>query len=62
MMKFGAPWIIWFPSCENSRIVVIHALVADGVFLSSGTFQLLPPLQATALCDALRHQVSVANY
>lgn len=31
----------------------IHALVADGVFLPSGTFPLLPPLPEAALCDAL---------
>ena len=35
----------------------IHALVADGVFLSSGTFRVLPPLPETALCAALRHKV-----
>lgn len=35
----------------------LHALVADGVFLPSGTFRLLPPLPETALCAALRHRV-----
>lgn len=35
----------------------IHALVADGVFLPSGAFRLLPPLPETALCEALRHKV-----
>ena len=35
----------------------IHALGADGVFLPSGTFRLLPPLPEEALCQALRHQV-----
>ena len=35
----------------------IHALVADGIFLPSGTFRLLPPLPETALCEALRHKV-----
>ena len=35
----------------------IHALVADGVFLPSGRFRVLPPLPETALCEALRHKV-----
>ena len=35
----------------------IHALVADGVFLPSGTFRVLPPLPEAALCEALRHKV-----
>ncbi len=35
----------------------IHALVADGVFLPSGTFRVLPPLPADALTEALRHKV-----
>ena len=32
----------------------IHALVADGVFLPSGTFRLLPPLPEAALWTMLR--------
>ena len=35
----------------------IHALVADGVFLPSGTFQVLPPLPEDAFREALRHKV-----
>ncbi len=35
----------------------IHALVADGVFMPSGTFRVLPPLPADALAEALRHKV-----
>lgn len=35
----------------------IHALVADGVFLPSGTFRLLPPLPEDVLREALRHKV-----
>lgn len=35
----------------------IHALVADGVFLPSGTFRVLPPLPEAELCEALRHKV-----
>ncbi len=35
----------------------IHALVADGVFLPSGVFKVLPPLPEAALRDALRHSV-----
>ena len=35
----------------------IHALVADGVFLSSRTFRVLPPLPEAELCEALRHKV-----
>lgn len=35
----------------------IHALVADGVFLPSGTFQVLPPLPVRPREDALRRQV-----
>ena len=34
-----------------------HALVADGVFLPSGTFRVLPPLPEDTLCEALRHIV-----
>ena len=34
-----------------------HALVADGVFLPSGTFRVLPPLPEDTLCEALRHKV-----
>ena len=34
----------------------IHALVADGVFLPSGTFRVLPPLPEAELCQALRHK------
>jgi hypothetical protein len=35
----------------------IHALVADGVFMPSGTFRVLPPLPADVLAEALRHKV-----
>lgn len=35
----------------------IHALVADGVFLPSGTFQVLRPLPEEALCQGLRTKV-----
>lgn len=35
----------------------IHALVADGVFLPSGAFRVLPPLPEPSLCEALRHRV-----
>jgi hypothetical protein len=35
----------------------IHALVADGVFLPSGTFRVLPPLPEKTLCEALRQKV-----
>jgi hypothetical protein len=35
----------------------IHALVADGVFLPSGTFQVLPPLPEDTLCQALRRKL-----
>ena len=35
----------------------IHALVADGVFLPSGTFRELPPLPEAALREALRHKL-----
>jgi len=35
----------------------VDALVADGVFLPSGAFQVLRQLPETALCDALRHKV-----
>jgi hypothetical protein len=35
----------------------IHALVADGVFLPSGTFRVLPPLPEDSLCEALHHKV-----
>lgn len=35
----------------------IHVLVADGVFLPSGTFRVLPPLPEAALCEALRRKV-----
>jgi hypothetical protein len=35
----------------------IHALVADGVFLPTGTFHVLPPLPEAALREALRHQL-----
>jgi hypothetical protein len=35
----------------------IHALVANGVFLPSGTFQVLPALPENTLCEALRHNV-----
>jgi len=34
-----------------------HALLADGVFLPSGTFRVLPPLPEAELCEALRHKV-----
>ncbi len=37
--------------------LLAHALVADGVFLPSGTFRVLPPLPADALAEALRHKV-----
>jgi hypothetical protein len=36
---------------------IIDALVAEGVFLPSGTFPLLPPLLEAALREALRHKV-----
>ena len=35
----------------------IHALVADGVFLPTGTFRVLPPLPEAALREALRHKL-----
>ena len=35
----------------------IHALVADGVFLPSGTFRVLPPLPEALLREALRHKL-----
>ena len=35
----------------------IHALVADGVFLPSGRFRVLPPLPEAALCEALRYKL-----
>ena len=35
----------------------LHALVADSVFLPSGTFQGLPPLSEDTLREALRHLV-----
>ena len=31
-----------------------HALVAEGVFLPSGTFRVLPPVSEQTLCQALR--------
>ena len=38
-------------------IPYIHALVADGVFLPSGTFRVLPPLPEDTFCEALRHKL-----
>ena len=35
----------------------LHALVADGVFLPSGTFRVLPRLPEDTLCEALRHKL-----
>ena len=35
----------------------IHALVAEGVFLPSGTFRVLPPVSEHTLCQALRLKV-----
>ena len=35
----------------------IHALVAEGVFLPSGTFRVLPPVSEQTLCQALRLKV-----
>ena len=35
----------------------INAVVADGVFLPSETFRVLPPLPEAALREALRHQL-----
>jgi hypothetical protein len=35
----------------------IHALVAEGVFLPSGTFQVLPSLPAAVLREGLRHKL-----
>lgn len=37
----------------------IHALVADGIFLPTGTFRVLPPLPEAALREALRHKVAL---
>jgi hypothetical protein len=35
----------------------MHALVADGVFLPSGTFRVVPRLPEAALCDAPRRHL-----
>jgi len=35
----------------------IHALVADGVFVESGTFRVLPPIPTALLAEPLRHAV-----
>jgi len=39
----------------------IHALVADGAFLPSGTIRVLPPVPETALCDPLRPRCTTAS-
>jgi len=38
----------------EERCLLIHALVADGILLPSGMFNILPPLRETTLRDALR--------
>ncbi|MDP6723861.1 MAG: transposase [Arenicellales bacterium] len=35
----------------------IHALVADGIFVESGTFRVLPPIPTVLLAEPLRHAV-----
>jgi hypothetical protein len=37
----------------------IHAPLADGVFLPSGTFRILPPLPDVGLCEVLRIKCSI---
>ena len=42
---------------EGPSANLAHVLVADGVFLPSGTFRVLPPLSEDTLREALRHEV-----
>ena len=53
----GQPAFILYVQTFGDRVTYsphIHALVADGVFLPSGTFRLLPPVSEQALCQTLR--------
>ncbi len=61
MAPHGQPAFILYVQTFGDLVTFnphIHALVADGVFLPSGVFKVLPPLPEAALRDALRHRVS----
>ena len=49
------------PTKDRFKLVIfgnpIHALVADGVFVESGTFRVLPPIPTVLLAEPLRHAV-----
>ncbi|MDP6673822.1 MAG: transposase [Gammaproteobacteria bacterium] len=60
MMPGGQPAFILYVQTFGDLVTFnphIHALVADGVFMPSGTFRVLPPLASDVLTEALRHKV-----
>ena len=60
MAPHGQPAFILYVQAFGDRVTFnphIHALVADGVFLPSATYRLLPPVSEQALCQALRLKV-----
>ncbi|HJL54261.1 MAG TPA: transposase, partial [Arenicellales bacterium] len=57
---WGKPGYILFVQTFGDLVTFhphIHALVADGVFVESGTFRVLPPIPTVLLAEPLRHAV-----
>ena len=57
MAPHGQPAFILYVQTFGDLVTFnphIHALVAEGVFLPSGTFRVLPPVSEQTLCQALR--------
>ncbi len=57
---WGKPGYILFVQTFGDLVTFhphIHALVADGIFVESGTFRVLPPIPTVLLAEPLRHAV-----
>jgi hypothetical protein len=60
MAPHGQPAFILYVQTFGDLVTFnphIHALVAEGVFLPSGTFRVLRPVSEQTLCQALRLKV-----